>query len=144
MENVNIREAEKKDYEKLMKLYNAFVGDERYSDKNGDSFEEVLASENNFVYVAEDKGNLVGFVSFSVRTVIRYPKPIAEMDEIYVTPAYRRKKLGTKLMETALEKAGDLGCHRMFIETHYDHELAHNLYEKMKFTKYGYHFIKDL
>lgn len=144
MEVVRIREVEKKDYQKLMKLYNAFVGDERYSLKGSDSFEEVMASENNYVYVAEDKGNLVGFVSFSVRTVIRYPKPIAEMDELYVTPTYRQKKLETRLIETILKKAGDLGCHRMFIETHYKHDLAHKLYEKLEFTNYGYHFIKDL
>lgn len=146
MEGVNIREACDSDYDQLMKLYNFFVGDERYSSKQEDSFSEVLESPANYIFVAEDeeKKNLVGFASFSVRRVVRYPKPIAELDELYVAPAYRRKKLGTKLMETCLQKAAEIGCYRMFIETHYKHDLAHKLYEKLDFTNYGYHFIKDL
>lgn len=146
MEEVIIRKVKKSDYEHLMKLYNAFVGDGRYNGPEDDSFEEVLASGKNFVYVAEEKegGNLVGFAAFSVRTVIRYPRPIAEMDELYVTPAFRGKKIGRRLIETILEKATELGCHRMFIETHYDHDVAHKVYERMQFTNYGYHFIKDL
>jgi putative acetyltransferase len=146
MESVVIREAKKEDYQHLMKLYNAFVGDGRYNGPEDDSFEEVMESGKNFVYVAEEmgSGNLVGFASFSVRTVIRYPRPIAEMDELYVTPAFRGKKIGRKLIEGVLLKASELGCYRMFIETHYDHDVAHKVYEKMQFTNYGYHFIKDL
>lgn len=144
MKDINIREAKEADYKQLMELYNGFVGEVRYSGDDQDSFKEALASPNNYIYVAIDKSKLVGFVTFSVRTVVRYPKPIAEMDEFYVLPDYRRRGLGTRLMETVLNKAAELGCYRMFIETHYQHKPAQKLYEKMKFTNYGYHFIKDL
>lgn len=145
MEEAKIRRVKERDYENLMKLYDVFVGDGRYKSKENDSFAEVLRSDKNFVYVVEDgEGNLVGFVTFSVRTVVRYPRPIAEMDELYVTPAFRGKGIGRKLIETILAKAAELGCHRMFIESHYGHDVAHKVYEKMQFTNYGYHFIKDL
>lgn len=141
---MEIREAKKGDYQELIELFNDFVGDKRYINKGSDSFEEVLDDPSCFVYVAEEKGKLVGFVTFSVRRVIRYPKPIAEIDELFVSPGYRRKGLGNKLVEVVLDKVSELGCYRVFIETHYKHKGAHKLYESMEFTNYGYHFIKDL
>lgn len=141
---MTIREAKKSDYKDLMGLYNGFVDSDRYSKHDNDSFDRVRKSDNNFIYVAEDNGKLVGFVSFSVRLVIRYPKPIAELDELYVVPAFRRKSVGKILMYKVLSKAKELNCHRLFIESHYKHEAAHKFYENLGFTNYGYHFIKDL
>lgn len=141
---MTIREAKKSDYKELMTLYNGFVESDRYSKYNNDNFDKVRKSENNFIYVVEDGDKLVGFVSFSVRLVVRYPKPIAELDEIYVVPAFRRKGVGKILMHRVLSKAKELNCHRLFIESHYKHEAAHKFYENIGFTNYGYHFIKDL
>lgn len=142
--DVIIREAKESDYKELMKLYDEFVEEDRYSGGKEDSFQEVLASTENFISVAEDRGKLVGFVTFSMRWVVRYPRPIAEMDELYVNPEYRRQGLGSKLVETILEKAAELGCSRMFIDTHFQHEAAQKLSEKMGFTHYGHHFVRDL
>jgi len=139
-----IREAKKSDYKDLMGLYNDFVDSDRYSKYDNDSFDKVRKSNKNFIYVAEDNDKLVGFVSFSIRLVIRYPKPIAELDELYVSPAFRRKSVGKMLMDKVLSKAKELNCHRLFIEPHYKHEGAHKFYENLGFTNYGYHFIKDL
>ena len=139
-----IREAGEGDYKNLMKLYDEFVEEDRYSTGKEDSFQEVLASTENFISVAEDKGKLVGFVTFSMRWVVRYPTPIAEMDELYVKPEYRRQGLGSKLVEAILKKAAELGCSRMFIDTHIKHEAAQKLSEKMGFTHYGHHFVRDL
>jgi len=141
---MTIREVKKSDYKDLMQLYNGFVNSDRYSKHNNDSFEKVRKSNNNFIYVAEDNGKLIGFATFSVRLVIRYPKPIAELDELYVVPTFRRKSVGKMLMYKVLSKAKELNCHRLFIESYYKHEAAHKFYETLGFTNYGYHFIKDL
>lgn len=141
---MTIRRAKESDYKVLMELYNDFVGKDRYSKHNNDSFNKVIKSKNNFIYVAEDKNKVIGFVTFSVRLVIRYPKPIAELDELFILPEYRRKGVGNMLMCKVLSKAKELNCHRLFIETHYKHEAAHKFYESLGFTNYGYHFIKDL
>ena len=122
-----IRITQGSDYSELMLLYNGFVGEDRYSNHNNDSFKKVLKSKNNSVYVVEENKKLVGFAAFSVRTVVRYPKPIAELDELYVLPAYRRKGIGQKLMKKILNKAKQLNCYRIFIESHYDHKSAHKL-----------------
>lgn len=141
---MNIRLVTKGDYEELMNLYNGFVGEDRYSKHDNDSFKKVLNSPHNFIFVAEEDGKLAGFVSISTRDVIRYPKPIAELDELFVAPDYRQKGLGRELMRTVEDKAKEQGCYRLYIESHYDHKAAHKLYESLGFTNYGYHFIKNL
>ena len=141
---VKIRRAKKEDYVQLMSLYNGFVGEERYSNYNHDSFNQVLDSPSSVILVAEEQQTLVGFITFSFRRVVRYPKPIVEIDELYVSPKYRRKRVGRKLLEKSLEDSKKAGCYRMFIETHHKLKEAHRFYESMGFTNYGYHYIKDL
>lgn len=141
---MNIREAKQSDYHELMGLYNLFVGEDRYSRYDNDSFIKILNTQNNYIFVAEDSGKLVGFITFSIRDVVRYPKPIAELDELFVLSDYRQKGAGKMLMERVEDKAKKLGCYRMYIESHYDHKTAHIFYEKLGYTNYGYHFIKNL
>jgi GNAT superfamily N-acetyltransferase len=141
---MDVREAKEKDYEELMILFNDFVGEDRYSKHDFDSFLKVLKIKNNFVYVAEDSDKLIGFAAFSVRLVIRYPKPIAELDELYVMPEYRRKGVGKMLMNKVVTQAKKSGCYRLYIGSHYKHKAAHKFYESMAFINYGYHFMQNL
>lgn len=141
---MKIRLANDNDYVELMKLYNGFVGSDRYSGHDNDSFKKVLGNNNNFIYVVEDNGKLIGFAAFSIKDVIRYPKQIAELDELYVAPEYRQKGIGKKLLETIEQKARQLDCYRLFIESRYDFKSAHEFYESLGYTNYGYHFIKNL
>jgi GNAT superfamily N-acetyltransferase len=139
-----LRLAKEADYASLMELYNAFVGMNRYSNHDNDSFMRVLKNPNNHVHVAEENGQLIGFVSFSVRDVIRYPKQIIEIDELFVSLEYRKQHVGTQLILLVEDAAKKLDCYRIFIESHYDHTVAHKFYESLGYTNYGYHFVKDL
>ena len=132
------------DYAPVMKLMNDFVGEDRYSRHDNDSYKIVLKSPSNFIYVAEDKEEIVGFITFSVRNVVRYPKLIAELDELYVVPEYREKGLGKHLMETVEVKAKELNCYRVYIESGKRFKGAHAFYEAIGYKNYGYHFIKNL
>jgi PhnO protein len=139
-----VRNAEISDYDEIVRLYNLFVGEARYSDHKHDSFNKVLENPNNFVFIVEDEKKLIGFASFSVRDVIRYPKPIAELDEFFILEEFRNRGVGRRLMEEVEEKAKELHCHRLSIETGYAHKDAHAFYEQIGYTNYGYHFMKDL
>ncbi len=141
---MQIRTAIESDYKPLMKLYNAFVGSDRYSGYDNDSFQKVIKNPQNYVFVAEEDNILIGFVTFSIRNVIRYPKQIAELDELYVDTNHRKKGIGKLFMRAVEEKAKDLNCYRLYIESHYDHKGAHVFYESLGYTNYGYHFIKNL
>lgn len=141
---ITIRPAVLEDYEAIIPLYNAFVGEERYSKKDNDSFEKVIENPTNYVYVAEDEGKIIGFISFSVRDVVRYPKPIVEVDELFVAIMYQKHGIGGRLMQQMEEDAKNLDCHAIFIESGYDHKPAHKFYEKLQYKNYGYHFKKAL
>ncbi len=142
---MNIRPAAKDDYERLMEMYNDFVGEDRYSRHDNDSFQQVIASPSNYFYVAEDvSGELVGFASMSVRNVVRYPVPIAELDELYVAPEQRQHGVGKELMLKVEETAKEQNCYRVYIGSNYRFPAAHKFYEGVGYTNYGYHFIKNL
>lgn len=141
---MNIRLAQESDYEKVIELYNLFVGSDRYSQHNSDSFKKVLKNNNNFIFVATDTDKIIGFATFSIRDVVRYPKPIAELDELFVSENYRKHGIGKLLMNEIEKKAKELDCYRLFIESHYEHKAAHKFYESLGYTNYGYHFIKNL
>src|SRR5215469_15829420 len=116
---MKVRVAKKSDYQELMTLYSAFVGDDRYSKPDSDSFEQVLNSSTNFVFVAAIDEKLIGFASLSIRRVIRYPTPIAELDELYVDPDYRDHGVGKALMDEVERIAKEHNCRRVFIESGY-------------------------
>jgi GNAT superfamily N-acetyltransferase len=75
---------------------------------------------------------------------VRYPKLIAELDELFVNTHYRKNGIGKEFMQKIEDKSKELDCYRIFIESHYDHKGAHVFYESLGYTNYGYHFIKNL
>lgn len=110
---MNIRLAKLSDYAQVMALYNLFVGDNRYQKPGDDSFKEVISSNTGFIHVAEAEGRIVGYASFSIRSVVRYPQPIAELDELFVHEDFRRHGTGKLLMEAVItyaRKQGAIGC----------------------------------
>jgi GNAT superfamily N-acetyltransferase len=141
---MNIRPAVKDDYERVMEMYNDFVGEDLYSRHDNDSFQQVIDSRSNYFYVAEVSGELVGFASLSVRNVVRYPIPIAELDELYVAPKQRQHGVGKELMLKVEGIAKEQNCYRVYIESNYRFPTAHKFYEGIGYTNYGYHFIKNL
>ena len=141
---MKIRRAKESDYNQLMVLYNDFVGEDRYSKHDGDSFKVVLKSPDNYVFVAEENGKIIGFATVSVRTLVRYPKPIAELDELFVAEEFRKHGVGKKFMSKVEEIAKKRNCYRLYIASANRFKIAHKFYEVLGYTKYGFHFYKNL
>lgn len=141
---MNIRLAKLSDYEQIMKLYILFVGDDRYSKENSDSFEKVLKNRKSYIYVAVDKNRIIGFATLSTRFVVRYPKPIAELDELFVLEDYRKHGIGKKLIDAIEKKTKDLDCKGIFIQSGKDHKIGHQFYKKLGYIQRGFYFTKDL
>jgi GNAT superfamily N-acetyltransferase len=73
-----------------------------------------------FVAVNQD-GALVGFISLTVRTVLRIPSPVGSLEEIFVRAEHRRKGVGTALWKAAAGHLGEAGVNRVEVTT----SLAH-------------------
>ena len=140
---MKIRRANKDDYQEILRLFTDFVEQpDRYVNKDNDSFLQFIDSENNFVDVAEEKGNLYAFVTYSIRTVVRYPKPVLEVEELYVDPKYRKSGIGTKLLERVIDFAKRTNSQQIHIVSDLSRLGAHEFYQKVGFEKHGYYFKK--
>ena len=141
---MKIISAKKSDYKELMKLLVDFVADKRYLKIGNDSFLKFLNSPNSYAYLLKDGKRLIGFITFSIRNVIRYPRSIAEIEELYIIPEYRGRGLSQKLIKSVLEKIKNIGCSRIYIGSEFKWKIAHKLYTNTGFKKVGYQFIKKL
>ncbi|MFQ5493615.1 MAG: GNAT family N-acetyltransferase [Candidatus Dojkabacteria bacterium] len=142
---IKIRPATIKDYESVMEMYANFVGDisgdyDRYKAKDGDSFHRVLDNDREFIDLALADDQIAGYISYSIRDVIRYPAPIVEVEEFYVDPKYRRNKIATKLMENVLEFSRKQKAYRVFLASAAELKAAHKFYESIGFDQYAFHF----
>lgn len=141
---MKIRLAKLSDYEELMTLYDLFIKTDRYSKHTNDSFKNVLENSTSFIYVAEDKNKLVGLATFSIRSVVRFPQPIAQLDELFVLEQYRKHGIGKSFIDVLETKAKELNCCNIYIESRSDLKPAHQFYENLGYKKSGYYFKKVL
>jgi ribosomal protein S18 acetylase RimI-like enzyme len=61
------------------------------------------------------------------------------LEEVYVVPARRRRRIGTALLEAALSHARDRGAGYAYLGTGEDDVGAQALYERLGFSKRGGH-----
>ncbi len=141
MQKVVIRHAKKEDYKEVIDLFGKFVEDgNRYKEKNSESFHKFIRSKNCFADVAVINGRIVGFITYSIRTVVRYPTPILEVEEFFVLEKYRRLNIGKQLMEKAISVAKKNKCYGIFLGSSKDKKPAHRFYKHMSFDEYGFHY----
>jgi aminoglycoside 6'-N-acetyltransferase I len=117
-------------------------------DKLEDDADKILEDINWAVFLAEHKGEAVGFIECSIRD----KAPACETDRIgyiegwYVAPESRRRGVGRRLVERSEKWAGDMGCTEMASDTtsnYPESPAAHNAlgYQEVK-RKFFYR--KDL
>ena len=138
---ITIRPAKPKDYQGVMVLYADFVNQpDRYKNNDNDSYKQALHQPNFWFLVAEIDHTLIGFITFSKRWVVRYPKPIVEVEEFYVSPSSRRQGIGTQLMNEVIKTAKQENCQYIFLASSKDRLPAHKFYHTFKFDEYAYHY----
>jgi len=64
--------------------------------------QQALELPQNLVLVAYKlDGELIGFISLTIRTVLRIPSPLGSIEEIFVCSEYRKCGIGTALWKKA-------------------------------------------
>lgn len=93
----------------------------------------LLKHPASFVLLACDGGTPVGvavcFWGFSTFA----GKPLINIHDLAVTTKYRRKGLGSALIEETLRRARDAGCAKVTLEVLDENEGAKRLYRRMGF-----------
>lgn len=141
MEKISIRKATKKEYKEVIKLYGLFVENEdRYKNYDNDSYNTVINDPNAILELAVIESKIVGFIMYSIRHVIRYPKPIVEVEEFFVLEEYRGMKIGKKLMDKVITFAKEQDCQYIFLASGKERIPAHHFYKNCDFDEYAFHY----
>lgn len=156
---MQIRKAEAKDKEQLVKLLVAFdKQSQRYLTKEQIKFrqytnlekamiEEVdeYFSSGSAIFVADDDGRLVGLVVGNIKEKKnRVNNKEGFVEKWYVDATYQGKHLGKQLFARLEEYFKEAGCTHLALDTHIKNEAAIKIYDHMGFTKRLVTFYKVL
>jgi GNAT superfamily N-acetyltransferase len=104
---------------------------------------ELMAARHYRCVGAYLDGKLVGVAG--IWTGCRfYCGPYIEADNVIVDPAYRNRGIGQKLMDWIHDEGRRLGCYVAGLDSYVTFTDAHRFYERMGYTKLGYHFVLPL
>ena len=101
-------------------------------------FERVVCGEFHG-WVAENGNRVVGFIA------ARVVADEIEILNLAVEPASRRNRIGSQLLEEALERARSAGARRVFLEVRESNRAAQAFYERhgFRFSLRRAHYYSD-
>ena len=106
---------------------------------------ENLAKKKHILLVARVEAGVVGFVSatYSSDFPLKVSQPFGRLNNLYVLPEYRRKGIGTRLVNECLKKMKDSSVKTIRLNVVKDNQPAINLYEKLGFKIHNYGMSKE-
>jgi diamine N-acetyltransferase len=99
--------------------FNSFTFEKRLS--------KLIDKKNISVFIASDSGTYVGYC------IVTAHKNKGEIDSIYIKPNYRGKKVGSKLMQNAMEWLDKFNLNEIDIYIAEGNEQVFTFYEKFGF-----------
>src|SRR5262249_4967401 len=103
--SIAVRRARRSDAADLARLFRRFYREERFSraaiERVPRTLAEVLRRRGAAVFVAEARGVIIGAAAMSTAYGLEVG-PYAELEDIYVLPAWRRRGAATALVEACL------------------------------------------
>jgi GNAT superfamily N-acetyltransferase len=97
--------------------------------------ERVVADEQRgFVHVARAEGGLVGVAYVAAILSMEHAGPAAWLEELYVTPAWRQRGVGSALLAAVMKRARAAGMVAVDLEIDAGHNRAVSLYERLGFS----------
>lgn len=118
--NVSFRRVEQLDAEQIAKLQNEWEREGITYGYQAEAIEKIIAKINEFSYIAECEGKVIGFITASVHeakhiTVMTDGKRYLEIEDIYIGNEFRNQGIGSSLLETVLSEAHAKGIERSLV-----------------------------
>lgn len=118
----------------LMRGYCAEVGTEHSDEHLLDAMLPLIEREAlGDLLVAEENGILAGYLVITWGWGIESGGAEALIDEMYVTPEFRHKGVGTILMTDAQSRASEKDVMVIFLETEQSNPESRELYDRLGF-----------
>ncbi|MFZ9024413.1 MAG: GNAT family N-acetyltransferase [Anaerohalosphaeraceae bacterium] len=145
-----IREATKEDVPKIFPVWRELMEFHAERDlywKLGEGAHEafskhligVLEKEDTFVFVAYANDNIIAYCRCSIvqrPPVFATPRQYGSFSELAVVPKYRRKGVGERMVEHAVEWFLAQGVLRIEVQVSVSNEISAHFWKKMGFTTY--------
>jgi GNAT superfamily N-acetyltransferase len=134
-----VRPATKKDINQLARLFDLYrVCFKQSSDPEAAAtfLQERLERKESVVYVADDEGELAGFVQLYPQfSSVRLQK-IWLLNDLFVLPEYRGKHISKQLIDAAKQVARETGAAGILLETEKINEVGNYVYHSAGFVLY--------
>lgn len=128
-----IRPGKKEDVPFVLELIQALAAYEKAPDEVENTVEQL--TEDGFgphplygLYVAEVEQNIVGIALYFYR-YSTWKGKLLYLEDLYVKPEYRQKKIAYRLLQTLIRKAKEEKCRRVFWQVLDWNEPAINFYK---------------
>jgi len=99
------------------------------------AFEAITAQSGNTVYVAEEKGRVIGCFQLTMIPNLTFEGGLrAQIEGVRVSARARGQGVGEKMMAYAIQAARDAGCRIVQLTSNRQREDALRFYERMGFA----------
>jgi GNAT superfamily N-acetyltransferase len=104
----------------------------------------VVADPAHVALVAEEDGEVVGFVNANFRPQLHHLAPVGTIDELVVESDRRGGRIGEGLVEAVLEEARRRGADVVEVTTHNRRERARDFYRRCGFEATSVKLVRPL
>ena len=106
---------------------------------------DLSSSSHSCLFVAENEGGVVGFLSGEIRegSPAFSPKTWAAVEDIYVTHEHRSQGLGRALVDACAEWARDRGADGVSLQVAAGNERARKFYDTLGFREVSVYEVKE-
>lgn len=123
-QSIELRGLEARDIDAVLAIQSAAPGAAQWK---REAYEAILNGGSERLIVAECSATLVGFASYRVIA------PEAELLNLAIIPAFRRRRIGTRLLQEVIRAARECGVRDLFLEVREGNHGALQLYEHFGF-----------
>lgn len=145
VQNLNIRAANSKDFNGVFRLLNQLWADKELNmDAMRAIFLRGIESQNDEFFCAEFDDKVVGFCALYIRTSFWQEGCLGYIGELIVDEPFRGQGIGTALLNTVADKAREMGCRKIELDSAFNRNEAHEFYKQVGFKRRAYLFSRDL
>lgn len=93
----------------------------------------VREHSNGFLILARDNGQIIGVAYIATILSAEHCGLVGWLEELYVTPSYRSRGVGTALVNAVLDRAHKVGMVAIDLEVDASHRRVEALYQRLGF-----------
>ena len=134
MNNIQVRNAEKKDLPSIQKLLSELGYGPVEIPQLTQTWTEIMSLENMGIIVSEVDGQIAGYLAYSLKPQLRLCSLSMEIDELCISETLRGRGIGTSLINKAKDIASKQSARQIIISTNRERES----YKRGFYTKNGF------